>query len=160
MFKLNVRACVDNGNNIEFWKFKWFENHSFSDLYPNLFAKEAHPNVMITERIGNHSFSDLYPNLFAKEVHPNVMITKRIGGNGETPLWSWQWIDQLSASEMQQVEDLSELLVENRQIEVSDPNVLTAIRQLWRNDVPSKVSVFGWRLLLERLPRRTTLNRR
>ncbi|MCI12275.1 hypothetical protein A2U01_0033378 [Trifolium medium] len=26
------------------------------------------------------------------------MLAERLIGNGETPLWSWQWIDQLSAS--------------------------------------------------------------
>jgi hypothetical protein len=41
-----------------------------------------------------------------------------------------------------------------------DDNVLVAINKLWRNDVPSKVCVFGWRLLLQRLPTRAALNRR
>jgi hypothetical protein len=29
-----------------------------------------------------------------------------------------------------------------------DDNVVDALQQLWANDVPSKVSIFGWRLLL------------
>jgi hypothetical protein len=42
-----------------------------------------------------------------------------------------------------------------------DANVLAANKYLWRrNDVPSKVNVFGWRLLLNRLPIRSALNRR
>ncbi|PNX69565.1 ribonuclease H, partial [Trifolium pratense] len=32
-----------------------------------------------------------------------------------------------------------------------------ALRKLWKNDVPSKVGVFGWRLLLEKLPTRAAL---
>ncbi|MCI36007.1 hypothetical protein A2U01_0057229, partial [Trifolium medium] len=83
----------------------------------------------------------------------NVMIAERLIGNGETYLWSWQWIEQLSANEEQQVEDLTDLLVAEL-----DPNVLVAIRKLWRNDVPSKITVFGWRLLLERLPTRMALH--
>jgi hypothetical protein len=52
---------VGDGNNIGFWKFKWFENQSFRDLFPNLFAKE--------------------------EFH-DVMIAERLNWNGEAPLWS------------------------------------------------------------------------
>ncbi|CAJ2673745.1 unnamed protein product [Trifolium pratense] len=37
-------------------------------------------------------------------------------------------------------------------------NVLTAIKKLWKNDVQSKVNVFGWRLLLDRLPTKMALN--
>ncbi|GAU45905.1 hypothetical protein TSUD_280460 [Trifolium subterraneum] len=95
-FQTNIRAVVGKGNNIGFWKFNWFGNQPFNELFPNLFAKEAHPYVMIAES----------------------------------------------------------------QMEELDSNVLNAIRQLWRNDVPSKVLFFGWRLLLERLPTRVALNHR
>jgi hypothetical protein len=36
-------------------------------------------------------------------------------------------------------------------------NVLNAIRKHWLNDVPSKVAVFGWRLLQGRLPTKSAL---
>ncbi|MCI07982.1 putative ribonuclease H protein, partial [Trifolium medium] len=35
-----------------------------------------------------------------------------------------------------------------------------ALKMLWFNNVPSKVSIFGWRLLLEKLPTREALHRR
>ncbi|CAJ2656345.1 unnamed protein product [Trifolium pratense] len=41
-----------------------------------------------------------------------------------------------------------------------DENVVKALQQLWLNDVPSKVSIFGWRLLLSRLPTRMALARK
>ncbi|PNX70732.1 hypothetical protein L195_g057688, partial [Trifolium pratense] len=34
------------------------------------------------------------------------------------------------------------------------------IQQLWKNNVPSKINIFGWRLLLEKLPTRASLNHR
>jgi hypothetical protein len=52
------------------------------------------------------------------------------------------------------------LLLEYRQVEALDANVLAAIKYLCRNDVSSKVNVFGWRLLLNRLSTRLGLNRR
>ncbi|GAU22230.1 hypothetical protein TSUD_227660 [Trifolium subterraneum] len=164
-FQTNVRAVVGNGNNIGFWKFKWF---------------------------GNQPFNELFPNLFAKETHLNVMIAERLGGNGVSYMSSWQWVDRLSTEEANQMKELSEplvgfslhpfnsdrwrwiqessgifsvksyynVLIENSHMEELDINVLTAIRQLCRNDVPSKVLFFGWRLLLERPPTRVALNHR
>ncbi|XP_045802541.1 uncharacterized protein LOC123896163 [Trifolium pratense] len=38
-----------------------------------------------------------------------------------------------------------------------DTNTVAALKRLWKNNVPSKVSVFGWRLLLEKLPTREAL---
>jgi hypothetical protein len=38
--------------------------------------------------------------------------------------------------------------------------VLEAIKDIWRNDVPSKCVVFGWRLLLQRLSTRDALHHR
>jgi hypothetical protein len=34
-----------------------------------------------------------------------------------------------------------------------------ALKKLWLNDVPSEVSIFGWRLLSEKLPTREALAR-
>ncbi|GAU13879.1 hypothetical protein TSUD_262060 [Trifolium subterraneum] len=38
-----------------------------------------------------------------------------------------------------------------------DSNTLSALKRLWKNNVPSKISIFGWRLLLDKLPTRETL---
>jgi hypothetical protein len=52
------------------------------------------------------------------------------------------------------------LLLASLPVEEVDENILAAMKILWRIDVPSKVLVFGWRLLLDRLPMRSTLNHR
>jgi hypothetical protein len=49
---------------------------------------------------------------------------------------------------------------ESQATEEIDVNVLAAIKKLWKIDIPSKVLVFGWRLLLARLPTRSALNHR
>jgi hypothetical protein len=35
--------------------------------------------------------------------------------------------------------------------------MLVFVEMLWKNNVPSKISIFGWRLLLEKLPTREAL---
>jgi hypothetical protein len=70
----------------------------------------------------------------------------------------WCWIPETSG--LFSIKSCYYAFLRNRQIDELDPNVLKAINLLWRNDVPSKVLIFGWRLLFERLPTRMTLNHR
>ncbi|GAU46233.1 hypothetical protein TSUD_34180 [Trifolium subterraneum] len=164
-FNSNVHPCVGNGVNIGFWKSNWFRNQSFSDLYPDIYVKEARQNASVADRLGDF---------------------------GESSVISWQWTEQLSVSEEQQATELSMLLIgfslqpgkhdywrwrpessglfsvkscynillNTRQITSLDSNVLHAINQLWRNDISSKVLVFSWRWLLDMLPTRVALNHR
>ncbi|MCI96753.1 hypothetical protein A2U01_0118053, partial [Trifolium medium] len=41
-----------------------------------------------------------------------------------------------------------------------DAVLVKALQQLWLNNIPSKVSIFGWRLFLEKLPTRDALYRK
>jgi hypothetical protein len=50
-FRFNVGCNVGDGRNIGFWTFKWYGNHSFKDLFPNLLAKEAVHDVSIADRL-------------------------------------------------------------------------------------------------------------
>jgi hypothetical protein len=81
-FTSNVRCCVGDGNNIGFRKFQWY---------------------------GNQPFIVLFPNLFAKEAAPQAMISARLGGNEDGLLWSWYWREPLNEIEDQQLASLLEL---------------------------------------------------
>ncbi|GAU34402.1 hypothetical protein TSUD_217420 [Trifolium subterraneum] len=83
-FKSIVRPCVGNGVDIGFWKFTWY---------------------------GNQSFSELYPDLYVKEMRQNASIADRLGDFGESSVISWQWTEQLSDSEQQQAAELTDLLI-------------------------------------------------
>jgi hypothetical protein len=67
-FKSNVRCRVGNGNNIGFWKFKWY---------------------------GNQPLCELFPDLFAKKVSKDVLVAERLDGSGDELIWRWQWCDSL-----------------------------------------------------------------
>jgi hypothetical protein len=82
-FNSNVACRVGNGNNIGFWRFKWF---------------------------GDQPLCALFPELFAKETSKEALISERLQGNGSNRTWTWQWQQQLSDSEIQQVAALEELL--------------------------------------------------
>ncbi|KAK2435369.1 hypothetical protein QL285_020433 [Trifolium repens] len=156
---------VVDGRRIGFWTFKWYGNQPFKDLYPNLFAKEAVYDVSIVDRL---PAADLYANgvwqwsnpLFEEEQQQlNDLITLLVG----FPLCpdrpdSWRWIPGTAG--IFSVKSCYSFLLQTRQAKVLDADVLDALKNLWRNDVSSKVLVFGWRLLLERLPTRGALSHR
>jgi hypothetical protein len=82
-FRPNVGCCVGDGNSIGFWKFKWF---------------------------GNQSFKDLFSSLFAKELFADASVAERILGNKANSRWAWYWKDQLSDVEEQHLNNLIESL--------------------------------------------------
>jgi hypothetical protein len=69
--------------NIGFWRFKWYGDQPFSILFPDLFAKEAFKEAMIFERMQGDSIGRA---------------------------WMWNWVQQLSNIEFQQLEMLKGLL--------------------------------------------------
>jgi hypothetical protein len=78
-FKSNVRCSVGNGNNMGFWKFKWY---------------------------GNQPLCELFPDLFAKKVSKDVLVAERLDESGDELIWRWQWCDSLSIAEGHQLEEL------------------------------------------------------
>jgi hypothetical protein len=71
---------------------------------------------------------------------------------------SWRWIPGTAGTFS--VKSCYSFLLDSRQSEALDAAVLDEVKKLWRNDLPSKVLVFGWRLLLDRLPTRGALHHR
>ncbi|PNX67260.1 ribonuclease H, partial [Trifolium pratense] len=164
-FSSNISCRVGNGNNIEFWNFKWF---------------------------GSQAFNSLFPDLFAKEVNKLATVSERMGREGAVSLCSWRWNGLLNETEQQQVLELQGLLAgfilsdtepdrwwwlpdrngmfsvkscysflsSSTQVLMREANETEALFRLWKSDVPSKINVFGWRLLLNRLPTRMALHRR
>ncbi|PNX85822.1 ribonuclease H, partial [Trifolium pratense] len=164
-FRSNVSCRVGNGNDIEFWNFKWF---------------------------GNHALRDLYPDLYAKETFKQAKVSERLGGALSRQRWRWSWLAPLDSTDDQSILDLQGLfagfslqlsnsdkwrwlpdvnglfsvkscyscLLSLKQVVNLDAKVLDAIQRLWGTDIPSKIKIFGWRLLLNKLPTRAALNRR
>jgi hypothetical protein len=52
------------------------------------------------------------------------------------------------------------VLIASQPVEALEAFVLAALKKLWKIDVPSKVLVFGWRFILDRLPTHLALNHR
>jgi hypothetical protein len=164
-FRSNAACIVGNGKNIGFWKFKWYGNHTFKDLYPDLFAKEVVKDVMIADRlslegVNNTRMWQWIAPLSVLELQQLNNLIVLLAGFSLHPNRpdSWRWIP--GSAGIFSVKSCYTLLLDKRQFVALDLEVLENLKKLWKNDVPSKVSVFGWRLLLERLPTREALHHR
>jgi hypothetical protein len=161
----NMSCRVRDGKIIGFWRFKWFGDQPFCDLFPELFAKEAFKDALIADRLQD---------------------------SNQGRIWNWNWLQQLTLTESHQLEELQGLLydfsfnpeltdrwkwkpgllgtfsvrsyysvlIELQSVLALAAPILAALKKLWKIDVPSKVLVFGWRFILDRLPTRLALNHR
>jgi hypothetical protein len=164
-FMSNTGCSVGDGKAIGFWKMKWFGNQPFCELFPELFAKETFKEVLISDRMqGNGadrvwswnwlqqlSFTKTQQNESLQELLFDFSLNISCHDR-------WKWKSGLLNVFL--VRSAYFLLLRLRPVEELEATKLIAINKLWRVDVPSKVHVFGWRLLLNKLPTRLALNHR
>ncbi|MCH80366.1 LINE-1 reverse transcriptase like, partial [Trifolium medium] len=161
-FPLNVSSILGNGDSICFWKEKWVGTVPLRDLFPKLFDKEPHKDRVVSDLMHNgstvlHWNSDWLDILSQEEIVEKVALEQLLTGldvhSDREDRWRWS----LHASGLFSVK-IAYIFLQSRLNAVNlAPDVATAIHKLWKNDVPSKVGIFGWRLLLEKLPTRAVL---
>ncbi|MCH90431.1 ribonuclease H protein, partial [Trifolium medium] len=94
--------------------------------------------------LGTTTFCELFPGLFSKETHKTTSIADKLTRTGHGLRWVWEWSEELAGDE-------------HCNLVVLDADTITTVHKLWKNDIPSKVGVFGWRLLQDKLPTRAAL---
>ncbi|XP_045831366.1 uncharacterized protein LOC123922712 [Trifolium pratense] len=164
-FKSNVCNVLGNGNTILFWQERWAGNDSFMNLFPQLYVKSMHPNSVIAEcglwnevewnwRLlwnGDLAQDDIEAaaelECLLSDISPNKDRT-------DYRKWITNNLGMFSVNS-------AYCFLQNCYSPLTiNSNVVDALQDLWANDVPSKVSIFGWRLLLARLPTRKALERK
>jgi hypothetical protein len=164
-FKKNMSCGIGDGCNIGFWKFRWMENQPFCELFPNLFEKEVSKDVLVSNRLRrngdntdwNWAWSDNLSNVEVGQLLDlqNLLIEVQLEPER---MDRWRWIP--GPIRLFSVNSCYKLLIQSSNMIYVDSNVLDAIQNLWKNDVPTKVNIFGWRLLLDKLPTRVALQHR
>ncbi|CAJ2635642.1 unnamed protein product [Trifolium pratense] len=147
-----------DGFNLHFFK-------AFCDLFPDLYAKEAIKNVKVSERLRGNGLVPLWRWNWSESLSVNEarQLTELQGLFDGFSLHNnnhdqWRWIPDSNG--LFTVKSCYTYLLNLRQVQLQDALVLEAIQRLWKSDVPSKVNVFGWMLLLNRLPTRAALHHR
>ncbi|CAJ2672826.1 unnamed protein product [Trifolium pratense] len=161
-FPLNVSSILGKGDSICFWKEKWFGDAPLRDSFPLLFEKELHKDRVVSSLIQASSCvllwnSDWLETLSQEEGAEKAALEQLLFGLNlyldREDRWRWT----LTGSGIFSVKS-AYIFLHSRLAPIHLASDLTyALRKLWKNDVPSKVGVFGWRLLLEKLPTRAAL---
>jgi hypothetical protein len=164
-FRKNVSCGLGDGCNIGFWKFKWMGNQPFCELYPDLFAKEVSKDVLVSNRVRrngdrsewNWMWSDHLTHSETGQLTElqNLLTDVHLE---QARMDKWRWIP--GPLDLFTVNSCYKMLIQPHNIASLDANVLEAIQNLWKNDVPTKINIFGWRLLLDKLPTRDALHHR
>ncbi|GAU33427.1 hypothetical protein TSUD_380630 [Trifolium subterraneum] len=155
-FKSHVRCSVGNGDNISFSKFQWIGDQPFQSLYLNLFAKETFQDAMISDKLNWRGATNLWnwqwrENLSVSEHAQlqdlqNLLTGISFQSDGVN---KWRWVPDLNG--IFSVNSCYTMLIKSQNYVTLDTNILGAILQLWKSDVPTKVCgkrfLDGWAVL-------------
>ncbi|XP_058749365.1 uncharacterized protein LOC131622352 [Vicia villosa] len=141
-FAGNIRFGLGQGNIISFWHGIWIGGSPFKSLFPAAFYLSRRQNGLVCEM-----------------------------GSWQCGLWCWDLdipgeLLLVNPTAMMEVMDLVEILASVKPVELRseeepvDESSARALNLFWTTQIPSKLKVFGWRILLDRLPLKFQLARR
>ncbi|KAK2457421.1 hypothetical protein QL285_004692 [Trifolium repens] len=164
-FGHNITSTLGDGTVILFWKDTWIGTEPLYTRYAELYEKSSQQNCSISmmgfwenaawkwnfvwsDILTNNelaSFHDLF--LMLEQVHPGMANSDRR-----------RWIPQ-AAGEFTVKSTYTHLLYKSGS-EQLESAMEQALKKLWKANVPLKVGIFGWRLLIDKLPSREALFRK
>jgi hypothetical protein len=157
-----ISSILGDGSDVGFWKEKWVGTVPLRESFPDLFIKSAHQDCSISAMgewvshdwrwnfvwssgltdIEKASADELF--LLLEQLRPRRDISDRR-----------KWIPHVTG--LFSVNSTYISLLNRLELEALHSNTTLALNKLWRTNVPSKVGVFGWRLMLDKLPTKDAL---
>jgi len=153
---------VGCGDRIKFWEDRWIDGETaLLAKYPRLYLNSCQKNHLI-QQMGVHS--DIgwewdfkwRRHLFDSEVPMADSFLNDVGCIRIQPSSRDDWIWQLDPSGQYTVKSAYVALRGN----ITEGDDCADFEDLWKLRIPSKVAVFVWRLLRDRLPTKVNLRRR
>ncbi|KAH1197534.1 putative ribonuclease H protein [Glycine max] len=158
----NMRWKIVGGDKVRLWEDKWNQQQQpLAERYPRLYQISTQQNQII-RHMGQHMQSGWEwqflwrRSLFENEIESTVNFLKDIEGIHIQQQGSdeWEWLGD-------QTRKYSTRSAYNLILEASKGGQHQDwCKELWRIKIPSKISVFAWRLIEDRLPTRMNLHRR
>ena len=153
---------VGCGDRIKFWEDKWLDGEvSLVAKYPRLYLISCQQNQLIQQMGGykelewEWNFSWRRP-LFDNEIPMAVSFLKDIESKPIQMHRRDDWVWMADPSGQYSVQSAYNMLRGEAIVGIQD----WAFEELWKLKVPTKILVFAWRLLKERLPTKRNLYRR
>jgi hypothetical protein len=161
-FSNNISSILGDGADFCFWKEKWIGTMPLCESFPDLFDKSSQQEYTISdmgvwdsnEWSWNFDWRSVLSETENASAHELLLLLdhfrpRRDMGDRR------KWIPH--AAGMFSVNSAYVSLLNRLEMEAIDSNTLLALKKLWKTNIPSKVAVFGWRLLLDKLPTKGAL---
>jgi hypothetical protein len=161
-FRNNISSVIGDGNDISFWKEKWIGAEPLRDYVPALFNISRQQDYCIAamgkwERdVWRWQFK-WASDLSTAEVdllHDLKMVIDQVQPRRDI-IDRRKWIPH--GVGLFSVQSAYSSLMDLSSTEALESNTALALKKLWKTKVPSKASIFGWRLLLAKLPTKVAL---
>ena len=153
---------VEHGDKFKFWEDNWTGGHTqLSEKYPRLYSISDQQNQLI-QHMGVHKDTgwewDLKWRrpLFDSEIDMAVSFLQEVEGFRIRAHIGDHWMREADSSGQYSVRSAYSLLRQH----VAEEVQVEEFRELWKLKVPSKVAVFAWRLLKDKLPTRDNLRKK
>ncbi|CAJ2670577.1 unnamed protein product [Trifolium pratense] len=160
----NISSIFGDGKNLDFWKEKWIGMAPLRVLFPSLFNKSTQQDGYASD-MGNWD-NDIWS---WKLVWTDALIdTEVVAERDFYALLEHVQPNRINSDRRKLLPNSAGFFsvrstyeVQQSRIPVAalDPQIEATLKLLWLNKVPSKVCIFGCRLLLEKLPTREALYR-
>jgi hypothetical protein len=152
----NIRSILGDGNDIAFWKDKWVMT-SLRELFPTHFAKSLHPDNCVSttgswdrdQWAWNIEWTTALSETESETTHDLLLLLDQFRlCRDDNDRWRWL----AHETDFFTVKTAYKSLLNSLDLPEIDTATVNALKSLWLNNVPSKVSIFGWKLMLEKLP--------
>ncbi|GAU43490.1 hypothetical protein TSUD_92010 [Trifolium subterraneum] len=156
-FRNNISCILGDGNNTNFWKEKWIGTAPLFELFPTLYNKSGQQDDMISSMGAwvsnkwewNFDWTAELTVTESEAAHDLHLILEAVQPRPEESDWR-KWFSH--AAGFFTVKTAYIALLNRLEVQALEFNTAKALKNLWLNTDPSKVSIFGWRLLLDKLP--------
>ncbi|XP_058771408.1 uncharacterized protein LOC131644827 [Vicia villosa] len=161
-----IRAKLGDGKQILFWKHDWLGGSTLATAFPNLYEQVMSKEFEVY-KVGDWIAGDWFWNLrqgekvFGREALEEfnelmVLLTGIRPTVNNQDLFIWPYENHRCYT----VRSCYEIMNDNRNTEMLDAGVMEGLNSIWRAYVPSKLKMFGWRMLRDKLPSRKQLLKR
>ncbi|RZB94304.1 Nucleolin 2 isoform G [Glycine soja] len=150
------------GDKVKSWEDRWIcRDQSLAEKYPRLYLISSQQQQLIGQ-VGEHINSSWEWRfiwrrpLFDSEVDLAITFLSEVDGQVILTHGAVRWVWVADQSGIYSTQSAYEVLREG----VAEENLEDCFRVLWKIRIPSKIAIFVWRLLRDRLPTKSNLQAR
>ncbi|XP_058733104.1 uncharacterized protein LOC131604696 [Vicia villosa] len=148
-----IRFMLGKGDTVPLWHGIWLGGSALKHMFPSVFNIPRRPNDMVRE-MGDTLLEKPVTMLEAMEFVEILANVKPMDMVQDDFKW-WP-----VAGGVFTLKRCYHLFRDRLEEDVVDANKLMALYQFWKTQVPSKLKVFGWRVILDILPSKMQLAKR